>query len=60
MREVLMENREGSPAPQAPPPGKRIMTSEELFGGANEVIIRHAGEEYRLRVTKNDKLILTK
>jgi hemin uptake protein HemP len=36
------------------------MTSTELFGAAREVVIEHAGSEYRLRVTSNDKLILTK
>ena len=31
-----------------------------LFGDAREVIILHRGEDYRLRITSNDKLILTK
>lgn len=35
-------------------------TSARLMGGARELIIRHAGEEYRLRVTGKGKLILTK
>lgn len=34
--------------------------SEQLFGNATEVVIEHAGEEYRLRWTRNDKLILNK
>lgn len=34
--------------------------SAELFGTAREVVIEHAGEEYRLRLTRQDKLILTK
>lgn len=34
--------------------------SSALFGTAHEVIIEHAGEEYRLRLTRQDKLILTK
>jgi hemin uptake protein HemP len=34
--------------------------SAELFGAAREVVIEHAGEEYRLRLTRQDKLILTK
>jgi hemin uptake protein HemP len=38
----------------------RSITSRELLGDSREVIIIHAGEEYRLRITKNDKLILTK
>lgn len=44
----------------AQPKPKRKVSSEELFAGANEVLILHAGEEYRLRITKNGKLILTK
>lgn len=33
--------------------------SESLFGGRREVVILHKGREYRLRLTQNDKLILT-
>lgn len=32
----------------------------ELLGGRREAIIVHNGEDYRLRVTANGKLILTK
>jgi hemin uptake protein HemP len=35
-------------------------TSEKLFAGARELVIAHAGEEYRLRLTNQGKLILTK
>jgi hemin uptake protein HemP len=35
-------------------------TSESLFHGRNEVLINHAGQEYRLRVTRQNRLILTK
>ncbi len=34
--------------------------SENLFKGSKEVVITHGKEEYRLHITKNDKLILTK
>ncbi len=34
--------------------------SAELFGEFREIIIHHAGELYRLRITANNKLILTK
>jgi hemin uptake protein HemP len=33
--------------------------SEALLGKAREVVIVHRGREYRLRETKNGKLILT-
>ncbi|QNP39831.1 hemin uptake protein HemP [Lysobacter solisilvae (ex Woo and Kim 2020)] len=34
--------------------------SNALLRGTREVLIRHGGETYRLRHTRNDKLILTK
>jgi len=34
--------------------------SEDLFDGSRELIIRHGSEEYRLRITRANKLILTK
>lgn len=36
------------------------LDSRELFRNGNEVVIVHKGEEYRLRITRNEKLILTK
>jgi hemin uptake protein HemP len=38
---------------------KRI-DSSRLLAGSREIVIDHAGQEYRLRLTRNDKLILTK
>jgi hemin uptake protein HemP len=52
--------------PVKPPPEPQnvaqtpIFDVRELLAGSREVIIIHAGERYRLRVTANDKLILTK
>jgi hemin uptake protein HemP len=37
----------------------RRLASEALFGAARELVIVHAGKEYRLRITRNGKLILT-
>jgi len=37
---------------------KRV-TSESLLGAQKELLIMHAGREYRLRLTQNGKLILT-
>ena len=34
--------------------------SRDLMRGGREVLIRHAGQVYRLRHTRNDKLILVK
>jgi len=36
------------------------LKSQELFRGREEIIIEHGGCEYRLRKTRQDKLILTK
>lgn len=37
-----------------------VLSSEKLFGNHNEVVIRHQNERYVLRLTKQNKLILTK
>lgn len=42
--------------PVATPP----LESRQLLQGQCEVLIRHGDEIYRLRHTRNDKLILTK
>ncbi|MGZ5051949.1 MAG: hemin uptake protein HemP [Methylobacter sp.] len=42
-----------------PAPRLRLQ-SAELFGSAREIVIEHAGQEYRLRLTRQGKLILTK
>lgn len=34
--------------------------SERLLGSGREIILEHAGEEYRLRQTRNGGLLLTK
>lgn len=34
--------------------------SEDLFGTAREVLLEHRGELYRLRITRQGRLILTK
>lgn len=40
---------------------KRLrVSSHDLFGNSREVVINHAGDEYRLRITSQGKLILTK
>jgi hemin uptake protein HemP len=38
----------------------RLVSSEELMQGRRELWIEHAGEIYRLRITSNGKLYLTK
>ena len=36
------------------------LSTEALFGRANELFIVHAGECYQLTITKQNKLLLTK
>jgi len=43
----------------APRPVRKV-ESAALFQLEREVVIVHRGQEYRLRITKSDKLILTK
>lgn len=43
-----------------PSAGKPRLKSEDLFRSGCELIIEHRGEEYRLKLTRNDKLILNK
>ncbi len=37
-----------------------VINSDYLFRGRNEVMIQHRGDIYRLRITRNGKLILNK
>ncbi len=46
--------------PAQPPARPPVLNSAELMRGAREVVILHAGQTYRLRITSKDRLILTK
>lgn len=51
--------------PLSTEPGQRgcppaILRADLLFHGSQEILIDHKGETYRLRITRNGKLILTK
>lgn len=37
-----------------------LLHSTQLFAQGREIRIEHAGEQYRLRLTRNNRLILTK
>ncbi len=47
--------QEGQPANRVP-----TVASEDLFQGGGELQILHDGQVYRLRLTRNNKLILQK
>lgn len=38
----------------------RVVTSESLFRGTHEIGIEHEGSMYRLKITRQGKLILNK
>lgn len=58
---VTRPTRSTSPQPLlSRPPENDALESNALLRGTREVLIRHGGEVYRLRHTRNDKLILTK
>ncbi|MCK7592167.1 hemin uptake protein HemP [Lysobacter sp. CAU 1642] len=42
------------------PAAEPELSSSQLLQGQREVVIRHGEQVYRLRHTRNDKLILTK
>ena len=41
-------------------PPQRVLKSEDLLRGEKEIVVLHRGEAYRLRETRNGKLILQK
>jgi hemin uptake protein HemP len=51
-----------TPPGAATPTGvrRRRIKVSELLQGEREVILEHDGQDYRLRITANGKLILTK
>ncbi|MEY3121546.1 MAG: Hemin uptake protein hemP [Pseudomonadota bacterium] len=49
-----------SPLLEQPISSVRSISSESLLANGNEVFIRHQGERYHLKLTRNNKLILTK
>lgn len=57
--EPLAGSQDRKPAPrgQREPP---VIRSEDLFQACRELVIVHDGQEYRLRLTRQNKLILTK
>jgi hemin uptake protein HemP len=53
-------SRPGEPISHLPGRQRTRIHLADLMRGAREVILFHEGEEYRLRITKAGKLILTK
>ncbi|MEZ6032383.1 MAG: hemin uptake protein HemP [Planctomycetaceae bacterium] len=42
------------------PEGERCVVFNDIAGGTAEVIIEHEGQRYRLRATRNGRLLLNK
>lgn len=61
----MCDSAEHRPHPSPPTPDRDVsrpatLSSEELLGGANQILITHEGDVYRLFRTKNNKLMLQK
>lgn len=54
--DTLVDDKRKHLASERRPP----ISSTKLFAAGDEVVIAHEGEQYRLRRTRNGKLILTK
>ncbi len=61
---AMKEKIKPSPTSGEPSPTRKTTEnrydSQALFAGQQEILIEHAGNAYRLRITRQDKLILTK
>ena len=58
--DIPVMSASGAGADAAPSSALPTLDSRVLLNGGREVLIRHGDECYRLRHTRNDKLILTK
>ncbi|MEM7278223.1 MAG: hemin uptake protein HemP [Pseudomonadota bacterium] len=54
MRETNRQSK--GPEPRA----VRTLQAPDLFAGQREIVIQYQGVSYRLRITRNEKLILCK
>lgn len=55
-----LNQRAGSGESRVPPDGVRMVGARALLGERGVLRIEHHGEVYTLRITRNDRLILTK
>jgi len=53
-------DQDGKRKPEEPSPSALVVDSSTLLKGQRELIVRHAGSRYRLRLTASNKLIMTK
>jgi hemin uptake protein HemP len=57
---VTLPKSPPNPLPAINPESRPRLDSREILGGSSAVEIDHAGQRYLLRVTRENKLILTK
>ncbi len=59
---AVSDNPRAADPLDAAQPGTRLrrLKVSELLAGGREAILEHDGQDYRLRITANGKLILTK
>ena len=57
---TMFTDNNSLPTPLTPESQAIKLDSHALFEGRKEIIIIHQDQEYRLRITRQDKLILTK
>jgi hemin uptake protein HemP len=55
-----MTETTSTPRSEEPQPEPPRYESQDLFRGSRVVVIQHAGETYRLLLTRNNRLILQK
>ena len=60
MSERLIAKPRLSLAAQPSKPATRTISSRTLFAGSREIEINHEGATYRMRITRQGKLILNK
>lgn len=62
--ETQVSNDNNPVRPSEPPTlagrAQRIIESRDLFGSENEILISHDGAIYRMKITRQGKLILNK
>lgn len=57
---AAMSHRPGPDPADLPRHRHPVLDGAQLFAGGRELVIRHDGADYRLRITRQNKLILTK
>jgi hemin uptake protein HemP len=59
-RTTMQQTNEKVPAAESASGPEVILDARELFAGRKEIVIDHEGVQYRLRITRRNKLILQK